>query len=153
MGVLAGFFYWNRRPARIYMGDSGALFLGILLATIAIRIDPQTDSKWTSFAVPIFLLALPILDTCVVVISRLINSRSPLQGGKDHLSHRLALKGIRHRAILYIFALTSVLFQIPIYIFLTVNLEWEISVTLFYAFLFIIVFIYSVRIKVKYEDS
>ena len=153
MGVLAGFFYWNRRPARIYMGDSGALFLGILLATIAIRIDPQTDSKWTSFAVPIFLLALPIFDTCVVVISRLINSRSPLQGGQDHLSHRLALKGIRHRTILYIFALTSVLFQIPIYIFLKVNLEWEISVTLFYALLFIIVFIYSVRIKVKYEDS
>jgi len=153
MGVLVGFFYWNRRPARIYMGDSGALFLGILLATIAIRIDPETDSKWTSFAVPILLLTLPILDTCVVVISRLINSRSPLKGGKDHLSHRLALKGIRHRNILYIFAITSALFQFPIYIFLKVNLGWEFMVTLAYLFLFILAFIWLVRVKVKYEDS
>lgn len=153
MGVLAGFFYWNRRPARIYMGDSGALFLGILLATIAIRIDPETDSKWTSFAVPVFLLALPILDTCVAVISRLMNSRSPLQGGRDHLSHRLALKGIRHRRILLTFALISVFFQIPIYIFLRVDLSWELTITLSYLLLFIIIFIWLVRITVKYEET
>ena len=153
MGVLAGFFYWNRRPARIYMGDSGALFLGILLATIAIRIDPETDSKWTSFAIPIFLLALPILDTCVVVISRLMNSRSPLQGGRDHLSHRLALKGIRHRRILLTFALISAFFQIPIYVFLKVNLSWELTISLSYLLLFIIIFIWLVRIKVKYEET
>ena len=153
MGVLAGFFYWNRRPARIYMGDSGALFLGILLATIAIRIDPETDSKWTSFAIPIFLLALPILDTCVVVISRLMNSRSPLQGGRDHLSHRLALKGIRHRRILLTFALISAFFQIPIYVFLKVNLSWELTISLSYLLLYIIIFIWLVRIKVKYEET
>lgn len=153
MGVLAGFFYWNRRPARIYMGDSGALFLGILLATIAIRIDPETDSKWTSFAVPVFLLALPILDTCVVVISRLMNFRSPLQGGRDHLSHRLALKGIRHRRILFMFASTAAFFQIPIYVFLKVNLEWELAIALTYSSLFIIALVYLIRIKVKYEES
>ena len=153
MGVLAGFFYWNRRPARIYMGDSGALFLGILLATIAIRIDPETDSKWTSFAVPVFLLALPILDTCVVVISRLINSRSPLQGGKDHLSHRLALRGIRHRSILFIFAFTAGLFQIPIYIFLIVNLDWELAITFIYSVLFLFIFTILARVKIKYELS
>lgn len=153
MGVLAGFFYWNRRPARIYMGDSGALFLGILLATIAIRIDPETDSKWTSFAVPVFLLALPILDTCVAVISRIMNSRSPLQGGRDHLSHRLALKGISHRRILLTFALISVFFQIPIYIFLRVNLSLELTITLSYLLLFIIIFIWLARIKVKYEET
>lgn len=153
MGVLAGFFYWNRRPARIYMGDSGALFLGILLATIAIRIDPETDSKWTSFAVPVFLLALPILDTCVVVIGRLMNSRSPLQGGRDHLSHRLALKGIRHRRILLTFALISAFFQIPIYAFLRFNLSWELTITLSFLSLFIIIFIWLVRIKVKYEET
>jgi UDP-GlcNAc:undecaprenyl-phosphate GlcNAc-1-phosphate transferase len=151
MGVLAGFFYWNRRPARIYMGDSGALFLGILLATITIRIDPQTDSKWTSFAVPVFLLALPILDTCVVVISRLINSRSPLQGGKDHLSHRLAIRGIRHRSILFIFAFTAGLFQIPIYIFLIVDLDWELAITFFYSAFFLFIVTFLVRVKIKYE--
>lgn len=153
MGVLAGFFYWNRRPARIYMGDSGALFLGILLATIAIRIDPETDSKWTSFAVPVFLLALPILDTSVAVIGRLMNSRSPLKGGRDHLSHRLALRGVRHRTILYFFAITSALFQMPIFIFLIVNLQWELVIALTYSSLFFIALVYFMRIKVKYEDN
>ena len=133
------------------MGDSGALFLGILLATIAIRIDPETDSKWTSFAIPIFLLALPILDTCVVVISRLMNSHSPLQGGRDHLSHRLALRGVRHRVILYFFAITSALFQIPIFVFLRVNLQWELAIALTYLSLFIFALVYFIRIKVKYE--
>lgn len=148
MGVLAGFFYWNRRPARIYMGDSGALFLGILLATIAIRIDPETDSKWTSFAVPVFLLALPILDTSVAVISRLMNSRSPLQGGRDHLSHRLALKGIRNHRILFIFAVISAFFQIPIYIFFKTNMNIEIRVTLTYFLIFLAVLIFFIRIEV-----
>lgn len=153
MGVLAGFFYWNRRPARIYMGDSGALFLGILLATIAIRIDPQTDSKWTAFAVPVLLLALPILDTCVVVISRFMNSRTPFQGGRDHLSHRLALKGIRHRRILLTFALISTFFQIPIYVFLKVKVTLELLIASVYFLLFALALIWLLRIKINYEKS
>ena len=89
-GSLVGFFIWNRRPARIYMGDAGSLFLGTLLATIAIRIDPVVESKLVSLLVPILFLALPILDTSVVVVDRIRKGKSPLQGGKDHLSHRLA---------------------------------------------------------------
>lgn len=151
MGALLGFFYWNRRPARIYMGDSGSLFLGILLATIAMRIDPQTDSKWTSFAVPILLLALPILDTSVVVLNRLFYRRSPLQGGRDHLSHRLANRGIRHRYILYIFGGIALIFQLPIYVFLQVGARVELTLTFTAIAAFFFLFVWFSSNKVNYE--
>jgi UDP-GlcNAc:undecaprenyl-phosphate GlcNAc-1-phosphate transferase len=148
MGSLVGFFLWNRRPARIYMGDAGALFLGILLATIVIRIDPATDSKITSLALPILFLALPILDTSVVVISRILRGQSPLQGGQDHLSHRLALKGIRHRYILYIFALVAMIFQLPIFVSLFLGVTGELLTLGLSALLFLFAFVGFYRLPI-----
>ncbi len=92
-GGTLGFLIWNRAPARIYMGDAGALFLGVLLATLTIRLNPDTQTLFASFATPVLLLAIPILDTCVAVFSRLRRGVSPFQGGKDHLSHRLIRLG------------------------------------------------------------
>jgi len=88
-GSTIGFLLWNKPPARIYMGDAGALFLGVLLATLTLRFNPNPIDKWSSFSIPLFLLAIPILDTSVAVISRLRRGISPFQGGQDHLSHRL----------------------------------------------------------------
>jgi UDP-GlcNAc:undecaprenyl-phosphate GlcNAc-1-phosphate transferase len=96
-GATLGFLIWNRSPARIYMGDAGALFLGVLIATLTIRLNPDTSSISASFATPILLLAVPILDTSVAVISRLRRKVSPFQGGKDHLSHRLIRTGISRK--------------------------------------------------------
>jgi UDP-GlcNAc:undecaprenyl-phosphate GlcNAc-1-phosphate transferase len=96
-GATLGFLIWNRTPARIYMGDAGALFLGILLATLTIRYKPDTQTVLSSFATPFLLLAVPILDTCVAVFSRLKRRISPFQGGKDHLSHRLIRAGISRK--------------------------------------------------------
>ncbi len=93
-GAMIGFLLWNKSPARIYMGDAGALFLGILIATLTIRLHPDAETKWTSFATPILLLAVPIMDTSVAVITRLRRKVSPFQGGRDHLSHRLVRAGL-----------------------------------------------------------
>lgn len=93
-GSTLGFLIWNRVPARIYMGDAGALFLGILIATLTVRFKPSTDNSITSFVIPVLLLAIPILDTTVAVFSRLRRQISPFQGGKDHLSHRLVRYGV-----------------------------------------------------------
>ena len=76
------------------MGDAGALFLGILIASLTIRLHPAAQTQWTSFATPVLLIAVPILDTCVAVISRLRRKISPFQGGRDHLSHRLIRAGL-----------------------------------------------------------
>jgi UDP-GlcNAc:undecaprenyl-phosphate/decaprenyl-phosphate GlcNAc-1-phosphate transferase len=93
-GATLGFLLWNKSPARIYMGDAGALFLGILIASLTIRLHPDAQSQWTSLATPVLLLAVPILDTSVAVISRLRRKISPFQGGRDHLSHRLIRAGL-----------------------------------------------------------
>ena len=88
-GVNIGFLMWNKSPAKIYMGDAGALFLGIIISVATIRLNPGIVPTWKSLAIPVMLLAVPLLDTSVAVFSRLSRGLSPLTGGKDHLSHRL----------------------------------------------------------------
>jgi UDP-GlcNAc:undecaprenyl-phosphate GlcNAc-1-phosphate transferase len=96
-GSTLGFLIWNKAPARIYMGDAGALFLGLLIATLTVRFKPSTDNSVSSFSIPILLLAIPILDTSVAVVSRIRRKVSPFQGGKDHLSHRLVRYGLSRK--------------------------------------------------------
>ena len=93
-GATVGFLLWNKSPAKIYMGDAGALFLGVLIAVLTIRLDPGISPPINSLAILPMLLAVPILDTCIVVFSRIRRGISPFTGGKDHLSHRLMRKGI-----------------------------------------------------------
>jgi len=93
-GATLGFLVWNKSPAKIYMGDAGALFLGFLMAALTIRFQPSVGSKIGSMLIPVFLLAVPILDTTVSISSRLKRKLSPFRGGKDHLSHRLIRIGL-----------------------------------------------------------
>jgi len=107
-GGTIGFLLWNRPPARIYMGDAGALYLGLLLASLTIRFDPNPINRVAGFAVPFFLLAVPIMDTTVVVIKRILRGISPFQGGRDHLSHRLMRAGLSKRqAVISLWLLTG----------------------------------------------
>ena len=96
-GATIGFLMWNKSPAKIYMGDAGALFLGVIISVATIRLNPGITPSWQSLAIPIMLLAVPLLDTCVAVFSRLARGLSPLTGGKDHLSHRLVRAGLSRR--------------------------------------------------------
>ena len=116
-GSTLGFLVWNKSPAKIYMGDAGALFLGVLLATLTVRFEPTSQTQIGSFLTPVFLLAIPILDTTVAVLSRIRRHLSPFQGGQDHLSHRLIRSGLSRKTsaiILWslsgLFAAVAVLF-------------------------------------------
>ena len=100
-GATVGFLLWNKSPAKIYMGDAGALFLGVLVAVLTIRLNPGITPKFNSIAILPMLLAVPILDTCIAVFSRLRRGISPFTGGKDHLSHRLMRKGFSKRGSAY----------------------------------------------------
>ena len=93
-GSTIGFLMWNRSPAKIYMGDAGALFLGVVVSVLTIRLNPGIAPQWNSISLLPMLLAVPILDTCVAVFSRISRGISPFTGGKDHLSHRLMRKGL-----------------------------------------------------------
>jgi UDP-GlcNAc:undecaprenyl-phosphate GlcNAc-1-phosphate transferase len=119
-GATVGFLMWNKSPAKIYMGDGGALFLGIIISVATIRLNPGITPTWRSLAIPVMLLAVPLLDTCVAVFSRLARGLSPLTGGKDHLSHRLVRAGLtRPMAAISLWSASGVcaLFALGVYFF------------------------------------
>ncbi|NLE76829.1 MAG: undecaprenyl/decaprenyl-phosphate alpha-N-acetylglucosaminyl 1-phosphate transferase [Chloroflexi bacterium] len=90
VGACAGFLVYNFNPARIFMGDSGSLFLGFLLAAVGIKLRFPANADVITWMVPVLVLGLPIFDTTLVFVSRLRRGVNPLtHGGKDHLSHRL----------------------------------------------------------------
>jgi UDP-GlcNAc:undecaprenyl-phosphate GlcNAc-1-phosphate transferase len=97
-GATAGFLIWNRHPAKIYMGDAGSLFLGIIISVLTIRLSPGVVPTYKSLAIPLLLMAVPILDTTVAVVSRIYRGISPFQGGRDHLSHRLMRLGFARKS-------------------------------------------------------
>jgi len=116
-GATLGFLVWNKNPAKIYMGDAGALFLGVLLATLTIRFEPNSKTQIGSYLTPVFLLAVPILDTTVAVFSRLRRHISPFQGGQDHLSHRLIRAGLsRKQTALSLWILSALYAAVAIFI-------------------------------------
>jgi len=98
LGACIGFLIWNLNPATVFMGDSGSMFLGFLLACIAIKLRFLGQSQSVSWLVPLIVLALPVFDMTLVVISRLRRGRNPLTSpGKDHTSHRIANHGFTKR--------------------------------------------------------
>jgi UDP-GlcNAc:undecaprenyl-phosphate GlcNAc-1-phosphate transferase len=105
-----GFLFWNKRPASIYLGDAGALYLGFLLAAISIRIDLDNDSAPIRALVLILILAIPVIDTTQVVVLRIKKGQSPFQGGRDHISHLLLQRGLSQRVVLSILTSFAILF-------------------------------------------
>lgn len=119
-GATIGFLMWNKSPAKIYMGDAGALFLGVIISVITVRLNPGIVPTWKSLIIPLILLGIPFLDTCVAVFSRVLKGVSPLTGGRDHLSHRLLNFGFNKVSsviLLWSGSLFSMLFALGIYSF------------------------------------
>jgi UDP-GlcNAc:undecaprenyl-phosphate GlcNAc-1-phosphate transferase len=107
LGAALGFLGWNFNPAKIFMGDGGAMFLGYLMAVLSLKLRPEGSDSQIGWLVPLLILGVPIFDTTLVSISRsrrgLIPFTSP---GKDHTAHRLANLGLGQRgAVLALFAL------------------------------------------------
>jgi UDP-GlcNAc:undecaprenyl-phosphate GlcNAc-1-phosphate transferase len=106
-GASLGFLRWNFKPARIFMGDGGAMFLGFMLATLGLKLRLAHTPQATSWMIPVLVLAVAIFDTTLVTISRsrrgLIPFASP---GKDHTAHRLANLRLGQRgAVLIIYGI------------------------------------------------
>ena len=111
MGALAGFLVYNFNPASIFMGDTGSLFIGMTLSTVAL--DPAGSATagagvLSVMAAPVLLLLIPIFDTTLVTVLRLLSGRKPSQGGRDHSSHRLVAIGLPERqAVMVLWALAA----------------------------------------------
>jgi UDP-GlcNAc:undecaprenyl-phosphate GlcNAc-1-phosphate transferase len=117
-GACAGFLLYNWNPAHIFMGDAGALFLGFMLAALAIKLRFPANSYIVTWMIPLLVLALPIFDTTLVFISRLRRGKNPLTTpGKDHVSHRLAfLLGSRREAVLVCYLIAGAVGLAAVYV-------------------------------------
>ena len=100
LGATSGFLVYNFHPASVFMGDIGSLFLGLnlsVLTLVAGGTGARSSGVVSVLAVPILLLLIPIFDTTLVTVMRLLSGRRPMQGGRDHSSHRLVAIGLPER--------------------------------------------------------
>ncbi|NPA90858.1 MAG: undecaprenyl/decaprenyl-phosphate alpha-N-acetylglucosaminyl 1-phosphate transferase [Chloroflexi bacterium] len=118
VGACLGFLIYNFNPARIFMGDSGSLFLGFLLAALGIKLRFPNNVYIVTWMVPVLVLGVPIFDTTLVFISRVRRGQNPLTTpGKDHVSHRLVRMGFSPReAVLILYLVGGALGEIALFV-------------------------------------
>jgi UDP-GlcNAc:undecaprenyl-phosphate GlcNAc-1-phosphate transferase len=118
LGLCLGFLPHNFHPARIFMGDAGAMLLGLLMAASTLSVVGQTDNPFSGrtyffFApifIPFFILGIPMLDTAFAIVRRAGRRGNPAKADKDHLHHRLMRLGHgQRRAVLILWAWTALL--------------------------------------------
>ncbi len=98
LGASAGFLRWNFKPAKIFMGDGGAMFLGFLMATLGLKLRLNQASHASALLAPVLILGVTVFDTTLVTISRTRRGLLPFAApGKDHVAHRLANLGLGQR--------------------------------------------------------
>lgn len=98
LGAAAGFLRWNFKPAKIFMGDGGAMFLGFLMATLGLKLRMEHSTNLSGWLAPVLILSATIFDTTLVTISRSRRGLLPFATpGKDHSAHRLANLGLGQR--------------------------------------------------------
>jgi len=118
IGGVLGFLRFNYHPAKIFMGDTGSLTLGFLIAAISIK-GLQYSQGNISILIPLVILALPLGDSALAFIRRLNKGHHPFHADKDHLHHRLVYLGLSHRQAVHIIYLVSLLFALSGYILAT----------------------------------
>jgi UDP-GlcNAc:undecaprenyl-phosphate GlcNAc-1-phosphate transferase len=116
-GACLGFLRYNFPPAQIIMGDVGALFLGFTLAILGLQLRFPANQAIVTWMVPLFILAVPIFDMTLAVVSRLRRGLSPNTAGKDHISHRLVRLGFSQReAVLILYLGTGATGMVALFI-------------------------------------
>jgi UDP-GlcNAc:undecaprenyl-phosphate GlcNAc-1-phosphate transferase len=155
LGATTGFLVYNFHPASIFMGDTGSLFHGLNLAALTLvagQSGTRPSGVMSVVAGPILLLLIPIFDTTLVTVMRLLSGRRPSQGGRDHSSHRLVAIGLREPtavAVLWLLAMLggglALSFQLP-------NHNWTWGLTAAFSIAMIGFAVYLARIRV-YEES
>jgi UDP-GlcNAc:undecaprenyl-phosphate GlcNAc-1-phosphate transferase len=103
LGISLGFLPHNFHPAKVFMGDGGAMFLGLMMATLGLKIRVSDQVAWAQLILPVLVLGVPIFDTALVIISRLRRGLIPFASpGKDHTFHRLHELGWDQRRVVFL---------------------------------------------------
>ena len=153
-GAAAGFLRYNFQPASIFMGDAGSLFLGSLLAGLVVTSPASASGSLVAVIfVPLAIVAVPVVDTGLVAVTRALAARSISQGGRDHSAHRLVALGLGERQVavlLYVFAALGgcvglILMRLDVALGLVLGAAFLIAMSLLAAYLG--------RLQVGYPDK
>ncbi|MFD2368409.1 glycosyltransferase family 4 protein [Brevibacillus sp. GCM10020057] len=121
LGAIIGFLYFNFHPARLFMGDTGSLFLGFNLAALSIM--GFKEALFVSFIIPIVVLGVPLWDTFFAIVRRIVNKKPISSPDKGHLHHCLLNMGLSHRSTVLTIYSISVFFG-TMAIVLTKTTKW-----------------------------
>ena len=141
-GACLGFLPYNFNPAKIFMGDAGALFLGFMLAGISIE-GVMKSAATIAVVVPILILGIPIFDTTFAIIRRLAKGQNPMQADKGHLHHRLLRRGFSVRNTVLILYGVSMFFGVAAVGIVKVNSKQSVQLSIV---LFIITIVFAVLV-------
>ena len=158
-GAVTGFLIYNFNPAKIFMGDSGSMFIGYILAVISLRSQSKTHAI-VSILVPIIAMGLPILDTTLAFLRRILRHQSIFMADKQHIHHFLLSLGFNQRKTVLILYSISILFTIlSMVMIFNENVLSFLTVLVFAIIIFVIIkklgyveMIYG-RFRVKKENS
>jgi UDP-GlcNAc:undecaprenyl-phosphate GlcNAc-1-phosphate transferase len=114
LGALSGFLVFNWNPSKLFMGDTGSMFLGLFLAYFSIKflwnrgVDAGEYSIFSNLTLVLIAFAVPLIDTTFVTIRRLRRGQSPMVGGKDHTTHTLSYKGLSDKQVGLVFVVLGI---------------------------------------------
>ena len=150
LGGLTGFLLFNFNPARIFMGDSGSMFLGFTLATAAI-VSATKSLTLVGLALPFLALGVPIFDMLFSMLRRTLQRRSMFAPDRSHIHHRLLDMGIHHRhVVLLIYAITLTVTALGMFMIVTRNFQ---TVTVFLCVTLLLVLAFRIVGAVRLRES
>jgi UDP-GlcNAc:undecaprenyl-phosphate GlcNAc-1-phosphate transferase len=123
-GAILGFLRFNFNPATIFLGDSGSLFIGFLLSALALA-GAQKAPTFVAVAIPVVSFGLPILETLLSILRRLISGRPIFTADREHIHHKLLQMGFSHRQVVIVLYAVSAMFAM-----LSLFLLWPTGSTL-----------------------
>ena len=145
IGALLGFLFFNWHPSKMYMGDTGSQFLGVVLAALSIKFlwnytPEENEIVSRQFILPLLAFIVPISDTTTVVINRISKGRSPFVGGKDHTTHHLSYLGFSDQSVALIIGGIGIFSAVVLLIALSIK-TWTHLFTILFAFYALVVLV------------
>ena len=148
LGATLGFLFHNFNPAKIFMGDSGSMFLGYMIAVIALL--GFKNVTLTTLLAPICLLAIPIMDTFFAILRRIVNKKPISEPDKQHLHHQLLSFNLSHRNVVLVIYGLDILFASAMLVYMLYDAVVGIVM---YAILFIIILIFVMKTNIIVDHN
>lgn len=148
LGATLGFLCHNFNPAKIFMGDSGSMFLGYIIAVIALL--GFKNVTLTTLLAPMCLLAIPIMDTLFAILRRIVNKKPIGEPDKQHLHHQLLNLHLSHRNTVLVIYAVDILFAVAMLIYMLYD---RFIGVIIYSLLFILVLIFVVKTNIIIDHS